>query len=136
MMPAVFAEGERAAVEAAIEVAREALAPLDLWPAGVGGVHLPHRRAAAAAARGALRRKPSHAEIASATLEWARARGDVALYAVVAVGKAVERAKGPGGLSEAAEAHPPLAASQALFEDLVGHLTESLPRLASVGREK
>lgn len=136
MSPAVFAEGERASVEAAIDVAREALAPLGLWPAGVGGIHLPHRRAAAAAARGALRRKPSHAEIAVATLDWARARGDVGLYAVVAVGKAVERAQGPDGLSAAADAHPPLATAQTLFDDLVAHLSASLPRRESIRREK
>ncbi len=135
MSALAFAEGERASVDAAVEAAREALTPLGLWPARkAGGVHLPHRRAAVAAVRGVLGRKARHSEVAASTLEWARARGDVALYAIVAIGKAVEAASGPGGLAEAAAAHAPLSGATEMFDDLVAHLGPTWD--GSIGREE
>jgi len=103
----VFTPDERNAVDAAASGARDALLPLGLWPPG--GVYLLHRRAVVRATRATSGRKATHAQVAGATLEWARAAGDVRLYVLVALAAGVSQAHGANGLEAAVSAYPDLA---------------------------
>lgn len=114
----LFAPGERSAIDAAHERAREAISSTGIGLPSRGKVHADFHRWLIRRARSSGSGRPRHAESAAILLEWSRDKGDVSLYALAPLALATYERHGESGLRSAAEAAPGLGNAWALLAGL------------------